>query len=72
MNCKFEIAVSQIPEKMDEFVRADDGLAALTGLLDTGAIRVSATNEACVRALRSALNDRWALIEYHQKEVEGK
>ena len=72
MNCKFEIAVSQIAEKMDEFIRADDGLAALTGLLDTGAIRVSAKNEACVRALRSALNDRWTLIEQYQKPAPTK
>ena len=70
MNCKFEIAVNQVPEKWEEFEAADAGLAALTSLLDTGAIRVSARNEATVRALRSALNERWHMLqEYKQAET---
>lgn len=71
MNCKFDIAVSQITEKFEEFERADDGLAALTGLLDTGAIRISTRNEATVRALRQALNERWHMLQtYKQAAVD--
>ena len=67
MNCNFEIDVNQVPTRWEEFESADAGLATLTSLLDSGAIRISKRNEAAVRALRKALNDRWTLLEQYKQ-----
>lgn len=72
MNCKFDIAVHQVPAKMQDFETASDGLRALEGLIECGAIRISDRNQATVKALRSALDERWTMLQQYKQAAQAE